>query len=205
MHLLPGRRSQQSGCPRLSLAVPTSPACARPTHPPRLIPRCGNRTLKQVVTPAPGPAPRAALETSATPVTKPRHPPRPHVERSEPGPASLSSALGHPLPAALHTPPEASKTPFSLLGTSFLLLRGTSQQATEGPVGMTRGNEASRLGTGLPRTHKASREAENPSRHTSALAPFRAKVTGWTLGHQSRLRAAFSPRASPDALGCRFH
>ena len=62
---------------------------------------------------------------------------------------------------------------------------------------MTRGNKVSRLGTGLPRTHKASREAENPSWHTSALGPFRAKVTGWTLGHQSRLRAAFSPPGLP--------
>lgn len=149
VHLLPGRRSQQSRCSRLSLAVPTSPACSGPTPPPRLIPRCGNRTLKQVVTPAPGPAPRAALETSAMPVTKPCHPPRPHAERGEPGPASLSSALGHPLPAAPHTHPRGLRDPILPFG-NVLPASSRHQSAGHGGAG---GHDAGKRG--LSAGHRA--------------------------------------------------
>ena len=109
-----------------------------------------------MVTPALRPAPRAALETSATPMTKPCHPPRPCEEHGKPGPFRLPSATPYLQPRTLT--PEASKTPFSPLRVSFPLLLGTHQQATEGPVGTTRGDKASQLGTGLPRTHKASPE-----------------------------------------------
>lgn len=101
-----GGGHDSAGAPRLSLPIPNQPSLHQADPSSRsLIPRCGNRTLEQVVTPAPRPAPRAALETSATSVTKPRHPPRPHGEHGKPSPTSLSSALGHPLPAAPHTPP----------------------------------------------------------------------------------------------------
>lgn len=103
---VPVRRSRQRRCPQALPAHPHQPSLHRADPSSRsLIPRCGNRTLEQVVTPAPRPAPQAALETSATSVTKPCHPPRPHGEHGKHSPPSLSSAFGHPLPAAPHTPP----------------------------------------------------------------------------------------------------
>lgn len=102
---LPGRRSQQRRCPQgpPCPSPPPQPALGRPSSR-SLIARCGNRTLEQVVTPAPRPAPRAALETSATPVTKPRHPPRPCEEHGEPGPFRLPSATPYLQPRT-HPPP----------------------------------------------------------------------------------------------------
>lgn len=162
------RRSRQRRCPQALPAHPHQPSLHRADPSSRsLIPRCGNRTLEQVVTPARC-LHQAALETSATSVTKPCHPPRPHGEHGKHSPPSFHLPSLTPTCSPRTHPPEASKTPFSLFECPSRFFLGTHQQATEGPVGR-RGRQ------GLSAGHRAPSNPQN--------LPGRLKTPAGTQAH----------------------
>lgn len=167
---LPGRRSQQRRCPQgpPCPSPPPQPALGRPSSR-SLIARCGNRTLEQVVTPAPRPAPRAALETSATPVTKPRHPPRPCEEHGEPGPFRLLSATPYLQPRTHPLPPRGLQDPI----LPFASVLPTSSRHPSAGHGGASGDDAVRQG--LSAGHRA------PSNPQSL--PGRLKTPASTQAH----------------------